>query len=79
MTHCVMMTHQSHHRSACNGSTVLVILTNVMAPGLPIYRSTFSAGGDIGPMLPTNLHVMAGNKRGVLSVQAALDIVLTFY
>jgi hypothetical protein len=26
-----------------------------MAPGLPIHRSTFFTGGDIGPALPTNL------------------------
>jgi hypothetical protein len=26
-----------------------------MAPGLPIHRSTFFAGGDIGPVPPTNL------------------------
>jgi hypothetical protein len=44
--------------------TVLVILAVVMAPGLLIYRSTFSAGGDIGSVLPTNLHVMAGNRGG---------------
>jgi hypothetical protein len=38
----------------------LVVLVVVMASGLPIYRSTFTASGDIGPVLPTNLLVMAG-------------------
>ncbi len=51
----VMVTHQSHHGSAHNESTVLVVFADVMAPRLPIHRSTFSAGGDIGPVLPTNL------------------------
>jgi hypothetical protein len=49
-----MLTNQSHHGSAHDDITVLVVLAVVMAPGLPIYRSTFSAGGDIGPVLPTN-------------------------
>jgi hypothetical protein len=59
-----MLTNQSHHRSAHDNITVLVVLAVVMAPGLLIYRSTFSAGGDIGPVFPTNLHVMAGNRGG---------------
>ncbi len=59
-----MVTNQSHYGSAHGGISVLVVLAVVMAPGLPIYRSTFSADGDIGPMLPTNLHVMAGNRGG---------------
>jgi len=59
-----MVTNQSHHRSVHDNITVLVVLAVVMAPGLPIYRSTFSAGGNIGPVLPTNLHVMAGNRGG---------------
>jgi hypothetical protein len=59
-----MLTNQSHHRSAHDDITVLVVLAVVMATGLPIYRSTFSAGGDIGPVFPTNLHVMAGNRGG---------------
>ena len=59
-----MVTNQSHHRSVHDDITVLVVLAVAMAPGLPIYRSTFSAGGNIGPVLPTNLHVMAGNRRG---------------
>jgi hypothetical protein len=67
-TNSVMVTHHSHHGSAHNESTVLVVFTNFMAPGLPIYRSTFSVGGNISPMLPTNLHVMAGIRpgRGIL-------------
>ena len=50
----VSVTHHSHHGSAHDDITVLDVLVVVMAPGLPIYRSTFSAGGDIGPVLPTN-------------------------
>ncbi len=34
------------------------------APGLPIYRSTFFAGGNIGPMCPNNLLQIDGLKRG---------------
>jgi hypothetical protein len=41
-----METNQSHHRSVHDNITVLVVLAVVMAPELPIYRSTFSAGGD---------------------------------
>jgi hypothetical protein len=59
-----MLTNQSHHGSAHDNITVLVVLAIVMAPGLPIYRSPFSAGGDIGPVFPTNLHVTAGNRGG---------------
>jgi hypothetical protein len=33
----------------------LVVLATAMAPGLPIHRSAFFAGGNIGPTLPTNL------------------------
>ncbi len=54
-TNSVMVTHHSHHGSAHNKIIVLVMFANVMAPGLPIHRSTFSAGGNIGPVLPTNL------------------------
>ncbi len=43
-----------HHRSAQNASPILVVLTNVIAAGLPIHRCTFFMGGIIGPMLPTN-------------------------
>jgi hypothetical protein len=66
LTSSVMLTNQSHHGSAHDDITVLVVLAVVMAPGLPIYRSTFSAGGggDICPVFPTNLHVMAGNRGG---------------
>jgi hypothetical protein len=39
------------------------MLAAAMAPGLPIHRSIFFAGGDIGPALPTNLLVMDGIKR----------------
>ena len=64
MTSSVMLTNQSHHGSAHDDITVLVVLAVVMAPGLPIYRSTFSADGDIGPVLPTNQFVMAGIRTG---------------
>ena len=61
----MMVTHQSHHGSTHDKSSILVVLANVMAPGLPIHRSTFSApGGDIGPALPITLLAMAGNRRG---------------
>jgi hypothetical protein len=59
-----MLTNQSHHGSAHDDITILVVLAVVMAPGLLIYRNTFSAGGDIGPVLPTNLLVMAGIRTG---------------
>ena len=59
-----MVTNQSHHGSTHDNITVLVILAVVMAPRLPIYWSTFSAGGDFGPVLPTNLLVMAGIRTG---------------
>jgi hypothetical protein len=43
---------------------LVAVLAAAMAPGLPIHRSTFFAGGDIGPVLPTNLLRMDGLKRG---------------
>ncbi len=52
-----------HRGSARNASSVLFVLATAMAPGLPIHRSIFFAGGDIGPALPTNLLVMDGIKR----------------
>ncbi len=66
----MMVTRHSHHGSAHNESTVLVVFVDIMAPRLPIHRSTFSVGGDIGPTLPTNLLVMAGIRpgRGILLV-----------
>jgi hypothetical protein len=36
-----MVTNLSHHGSAHDDITALVVLAIVMAPGLPIYRSTF--------------------------------------
>jgi hypothetical protein len=51
--HFVLVIH--HHRSAHDASTNFVVLANVMAPGLPIHRSTFFVGGVIGPEPPTNL------------------------
>jgi hypothetical protein len=40
------------------------MLADVMAPELPIHRSIFSAGGNIGPVLQTNLLQMDGLKQG---------------
>ncbi len=54
-TNSVMVTHHSHHGSTHDESTVLIVFADVMAPRLPIHRSTFSAGGNIGPALPMNL------------------------
>ena len=51
--HFVFVIH--HHRSAHDANTNLIVLDNVMAPRLPINRSTFFAGGNIGPAPPTNL------------------------
>ncbi len=70
-----MVTHHSHHGSAHDESTILVVFADVMAPGLPIHRSTFSVGGDIGPALPTNLLVMAGIRpgRGILLLPVLLE------
>jgi hypothetical protein len=50
--HFVLVIH--HNRSAHDASTNLVLLANVMPPGLPIHRSTFFVGGVIGPTLPIN-------------------------
>jgi hypothetical protein len=62
--HSVTVDFLFHHRSKHDERTVLVVFANVTAHGLPIHRSTFSAGGDTGPVLPTNLLVMAGIRRG---------------
>jgi hypothetical protein len=74
-TNSVMVTHHSHHGSAHDESTVLVVFAGLMAPRLPIHRSTFSAGGDIGPTLPANLLVMAGIRpgRGILLLLVLLE------
>ena len=58
--HPVIVDFLFHHQSAHNESTILVVFADVTAHGLPIHRSTFSASGDTGPALPTNLLVMAG-------------------
>ncbi len=50
--HFVLVIH--HHRSSHNASTNLVVLANIMAPGLPIHRSIFFMGCIIGPALPIN-------------------------
>jgi hypothetical protein len=60
----VLVARIHHHRSAHNASTDLVVLANIMAPGLLIHRSTFFVGGDIGPMHLTNLLQMDGLKMG---------------
>jgi hypothetical protein len=59
----VLVARIHHHGSAHNASTDLVVLANVMAPGLPIHKSTFFACGDIGPMHLTNLLQMDGLKQ----------------
>ncbi len=46
-----------------NAPDLVVVLAAAMAPGLPIHRSIFFAGGNMGPMLPTNLLVMDGIKQ----------------
>ena len=83
MTSSVMVTNQSHHGNTRDDITVLVVLAVVMSPGLPIYRSTFSAGSNISPMLPTNLHVMVGNRggRGILLLLVPLENIIleTFF
>ncbi len=40
------------HVAAAN---LVFVLVATMSPKPPIHRSTFFAGGDIGPVLPTNL------------------------
>jgi hypothetical protein len=60
----MLVTHHSHHGSSHDKSNVLVMFADVMAHGLPIHRSTFSAGGNISPVLPTNLLLMAGIRWG---------------
>jgi hypothetical protein len=52
--HFVLVIHHHRSRSAHDASTNLVVLADVMAPGLPIHRSTFFVGGVIGPVLPIN-------------------------
>ncbi len=52
-----------HCGSAHDASSVLIAFAVAMALELPIHRSIFFAGGDIGPALPTNLLVMDGIKR----------------
>jgi hypothetical protein len=59
----VLVARIHHHGSTHDASTNLVVLADVMAPGLPIHRSTFFAGGDIGPAHLTNLLRMDGLKR----------------
>ena len=44
-----------HRGSARDASSILIAFAVAMALGLPIHRSAFLAGGDIGPGLPTNL------------------------
>ncbi len=38
-----------------DAADLIAVLAAAIAPGLPIHRSTFFAGGAIGPGLPTNL------------------------
>jgi hypothetical protein len=60
----VFVARLHHHKSAYDANTDLVVLANVMAPGLPIHRSTFFVGGDIGLAPPTNLLQKDGLKWG---------------
>jgi hypothetical protein len=53
--HSVLVARVHHHGSTHDASTDLVVLADIMAPGLLIHRSTFFAGGNIGPMHLTNL------------------------
>ncbi len=53
--HSVLVARIHHHRSAHDASTNLVVLANIMDPGLPNHRSTFLAGGNISPVHLTNL------------------------
>jgi hypothetical protein len=55
--HCLarqlrLTANSRRHVAAAN---LVVVLAAAMTPGLPIHRSTFFVGGDIGPALPTNL------------------------
>ncbi len=59
----VLVARLHHHRSAHDASTNLVVLANIMAPGLPIHRRTFFAGGNINPAPPTNLLQMDRLKQ----------------
>jgi hypothetical protein len=53
--HSELVARLLHHRSAHNTNTNLIMLADVMAPGLLINRSAFFAGGNISPVLPTNV------------------------
>ncbi len=46
-----------------NATNLIAMLAVAMAPGLPIHRSTFFAGSDIGPALPINILRMDRLKR----------------
>ena len=52
------------HGSAHDASHVLIVYAGVMAFVLPIKWSLFFASNIIGLVLPTNLLVMDGIKRG---------------
>jgi hypothetical protein len=54
------MANSGRHANAPN---LDVVLADAMAHGLPIQRSTFFAGGNIGPALTTNLLCIDGLKR----------------
>ncbi len=51
--HCLPLTANSGRYA--NAPNLVVMLVAAMAPELPIHRSTFFAGGNISPVLPTNL------------------------
>ncbi len=55
--HCLarqlrLMANSRRHVATAN---LVAVLAAAMAPGLPIHRSNFFVGGNIGPALPTNL------------------------
>jgi hypothetical protein len=62
--HSITVDFLFHHRSTHDKNTNLVVFADIMSHGLPIHRSTFSMGGNIGHVLPTNLLVMARIRRG---------------
>jgi hypothetical protein len=73
--HSVTVDLLFHHGSTHDESTILFVVADVTAHGLPIHRSTFSVGGVINPALPTNLLIMAGIRpgRGILLLLVLLE------
>jgi hypothetical protein len=61
---CLSTMVDDQPQTVCVAAGLVPVLATAMAPGLPIHRSSFFAGGNIGPALPTNLLRMDGLKRG---------------